>query len=99
MSFEKGRRLSRWLLFSGTGCLLVGVLFGNDLPEITPYLTWGALLIFACGIIAVFSLCRCPHCGRAFVVGVLTRKDCPRCHKPLLSQGGKKMSKSLQKKR
>ena len=36
-------------------------------------------LLFASVLLVSYTLCRCPHCGKPIVNGVLTRRTCPKC--------------------
>ena len=95
MDFAKGRLISKLLLFSGSILLVVSLVLEEEFPGAATFMMWVALLVFFCGVVATIVLCRCPYCKKILIVGALTKKECPRCRKPLVSKSeqlGRKLS-------
>jgi hypothetical protein len=89
VSYQRGRNISKALLFSGAGIVLVATLAGGSSSQISTYGAVLGLLVFFCGVVATLVLCRCPKCGKTIVIGALNRKTCPRCNKQLVPGGTK----------
>ncbi len=89
-SFEYGRKLAIRLVIAASVCCVISLLC----PEGSYYQFGFVALtaaIFVGTIICVYQFCRCPHCGKHIMLGVLAVKDCPRCHRNLAT--GKKIKK------
>ena len=89
--FAYGKRLAR-------NCIVAAVVFcllsafavpaGSMVQIILTVISTG--LMVATGV-AMYRYCRCPHCGKHIIVGVLALTNCPRCHRNLTT--GQKMKK------
>ena len=88
--FVYGRdRLKKLLIFTAIGCAL------SLLTPLYSYIQIAFLfmtcVLFVTALVCVFKYCRCPSCGKVIFFGVLAVKDCPRCHRNLVT--GKKTKK------
>jgi len=86
MSMQKARNLAKALLISAL--VLMG---GSILMQADSRLSLALLLVgvalCAAGIYVTLVLCSCPHCGRSFFFGALSRLNCPYCGKKLTARG------------
>jgi urea transporter len=85
LSFQKGRNLCRFLMYSSALILFAAALINRDLPEVSTGLIVAGFVLCICGAAATIALCRCPHCRRVIILGALNRKDCPHCRRQLVS--------------
>ena len=78
-SFARGQKLVRYLM---VGALLAGaaglLLFGEGTMQQAVCVLLAAALIAAVIVVALLE-CRCPHCGKRIISGVLVLSTCPRC--------------------
>ena len=84
MSYQRGRNISKALLFSGAAIILFATLIGDRNSQASMYSAVVGVLVFFCGVVATLVLCRCPKCGKTIIIGALNRKTCPRCNKQLV---------------
>ena len=90
-SFETGRSIVKILaILSVTTC--VGSLMAGDGTPMQAVLAIATLALFASIFGVLFTLCRCPHCGKGIYFGVWTKTVCPHC-KRNLSTGAKTKGK------
>ena len=93
-SFIYGRDLVKKQLYA---CAAAGIasLFmrGNPTMQLALYaLTFG---LFVAIFVTIYKQCRCPHCGKVIVLGVLSVTSCPSCKRNFVT--GKKVKKSKTK--
>ena len=94
-SFARGQKLVRYLmvaaLIAGAAALL---LFREGTVQQTLCVLLAAALIAAVIVVAM-SQCRCPHCGKRIINGVLVLSTCPNCKYNLYT--GEKAKKGKKK--
>ena len=89
--FAYGKRQARnCLVASVVFCLLslFAVPAGSMAQIVLSVCSFGLML--ATGVV-LYRYCRCPHCGKRIIAGVLAVTTCPRCHRNLTT--GQKMKK------
>jgi hypothetical protein len=72
-------------MFSSALILFAAALTNRDLPDVSAGLIVTGLVLCICGVAATIALCKCPYCRKFIILGALNRKDCPHCHKQLVS--------------
>ena len=87
--FEYGRTRVKYTMVIAV-LTVIAALFFDDTAKLALELT--SLVFFALSIYTLVKYCRCPHCGKVIVLGVLAIRQCPRCKHDLIT--GKKMKKS-----
>lgn len=86
--FERGRRIVLVLVALAVLFGIIAFMFsGEDSKEQLLFIS-GAFLCILGAAITAFMLCRCPHCGKRILNGVLVLKVCPNC-KHSLTTGSK----------
>ena len=91
-TFIQGRELTKKFMIAAViSCIMSLVCSGIGSPfqSVFFFLT---IVIFVATIYVMYKYCRCPHCGRHIMLGVLKITTCPRCRRSLIT--GKKMKKS-----
>ena len=89
--FERGRKIVILLIAFAIFFGVAGLMFSADNSRSQIIYI---LCSFACilGVVITSAvLCRCPHCGKRIVNGVLVVKVCPRCKRSLTT--GKKIKR------
>ena len=82
-SFEHGKRLARNCIVAAIMFCLIS-LFGVPSSSLAQIVL--TVLAFGCLIatlVVMYKYCRCPHCGKHIMGGVLAITNCPRCHRNL----------------
>lgn len=90
-TFEYGKQMAKTTLICSIIACAVNLLF---LPSGSIAQLIGlslSLVLMATTVVAMYKYCRCPYCGKRIMMGVLTVKACPSCHRNLVS--GKKVKK------
>jgi hypothetical protein len=72
-------------MYSSALILFAAALVSGDLPEVSNGLIVTGLMLCICGAAATIALCRCPHWQTGHHSRPLNRKDCPHCHRQLIS--------------
>ena len=90
-TFEYGRHMAKTSVICAVACCAVSLLFfqPGSIPQIITLVLSFALIVATIVIMCVY--CRCPYCGKRIIMGVLTVKSCPSCHRNL--ESGKKVKK------
>ncbi len=89
--FTRGRELLKKLLVSDVICAVLAMVTRGT-PMVMGLFSGATLLLFIAIIYIDVKFCRCPHCGKVILLGVLAIDTCPRCKHNLVS--GKKAKKS-----
>ena len=90
-TFEYGQKLAKYLIGFAVVVCVSSVLFmpkGSLLQTISALM---GLALLAATVYVTIKYCRCPHCGKRIVAGVFAVKNCPACHRSLVT--GKKIRK------
>ena len=87
-SFERGRKLVVIFLVMAIVLCAYALLFTKEYSRENFVAVIGGFLCFAAMIVTAATLCRCPHCGKRIISGVLVLKVCPKC-KRILTTGEK----------
>ncbi len=88
--FTRGRELLKKLLIADLACAVFAMLT-RSAPTVMGIFSGATLLLFAAIIYIDVKFCRCPHCGKVILLGVLAIDTCPRCKRNLTT--GKKIKK------
>ena len=78
--FARAQKLVRYLMVLALISATAGLLLFREgtIQQVV------CVFVSAACIIAVFVVaardCRCPHCGKRIINGVLVRDTCPKCH-------------------
>ncbi len=87
--FERGRRIVLVFVILAVVFGVAALLFTNENSSEQKILVTAAFLCLVAVLICARIFCRCPHCGKAIVSGVLVLKVCPKCKRSLIT--GKKV--------
>ena len=89
--FTYGRDLVRKILYASVvTCVITLLLRSNPSLQLAFFVITFAL--FAAIFVVLYKYCRCPHCGKMIVFGVMAVTTCSRCKRNLIT--GKKVKKS-----
>ena len=78
-SFARGQKLVRYLLVAALVLGAAGLLlFPEGAAQQTVCVLLSAVCIVSAIVVAARD-CRCPHCGKRVINGVLVLSICPRC--------------------
>lgn len=91
-SFEYGRRISKYLALCAIFSCLAGIFAADEGSMQQLIFVLISCALFAATVIVMYRHCRCPYCGKHIMIGVLTVKTCPACHRNLVT--GKKTKKN-----
>ena len=92
-AFARGQKLVRRLLAAAMVCGAAGLLlFREGTTEQAVCVLLSAVLIVAVIVVAARD-CRCPHCGKRIINGVLVLSSCPRCRRDLYTGDKPKKAK------
>ena len=90
-NFVYGRELVRKILYASVAsCVITLLLRSNPPMQLAFFVITFAL--FAAIFVVLYKYCRCTHCGKMIVFGVMAVTSCPRCRRNLVT--GKKVKKS-----
>lgn len=87
--FERGRSIVKVLIALAVACALIALMFTHENSQQQAFLMLGSLACLAGVLIVSARFCRCPHCGKRIINGVLVLKVCPKCKRSLIT--GKKI--------
>ncbi len=90
-TFEYGKHMAKTAVICATVCCAASLFFfqSGSIAQIIA-LAMSFVLIIAT-IVIMYMYCRCPYCGKHIMMGVLSVKSCPACHRNL--ETGKKVKK------
>ena len=90
-NFEYGKRMSKICMIAAICLCLMSLLLvpAGSMAQGALILAGMAFIIGA--FVVMYKYCRCPHCGKHIMTGVLVITSCPRCHRNLNT--GKKTKK------
>ena len=89
--FVYGRDLVRKLLYASVAfCVITLLMRANPSMQLAFFVLTFAM--FAAIFVVLFKYCRCPHCGKVIIFGVMAVTTCSRCKRNLIT--GKKVKKS-----
>ena len=90
-NFIYARELVKKLLYA---CAASGIvtLFMRSNPTIQLAFYVLTFILFVVIFVTIYKQCRCPHCGKVIVFGVLSISSCPRCKRNFVT--GKTVKKS-----
>ncbi len=86
--FERGRRIVLIFVILAVVLGVAALMFTKEDSREQMILVIAAFVCVAAVVISARLFCRCPHCGKRIVNGVLVLKVCPRCKHSLIT--GKK---------
>ncbi|MCR5137875.1 MAG: hypothetical protein K6C12_12450 [Oscillospiraceae bacterium] len=89
--FERGRRIVIALIALAVAFGLAALMFTKEGTTENMVLALASLACIIAVIAAAMRYCRCPHCGKRIVNGVLVLKVCPSCKRSLIT--GQKIKK------
>ena len=89
-SFIRGRDLLKKLLVGDMLTAVLALIFKAN-PTVMGIFSIATIILFIAIVYIAVKYCRCPHCGKVIVIGVLAVDACPRCKRNLVT--GKKMKK------
>lgn len=90
-NFVYGRELVKKLLLLAA-ISAVATFFMRANPAAQFGLTLISIVLVVAVFVTIYKNCRCPHCGKAILLGVLAVTTCPKCRRNLIT--GKKVKKS-----
>ncbi len=88
--FEHGKRLARYSVTGAVIFCVAGLLMSAN-PLLQMILTLCSAACLVAVLVVMYKFCRCPHCGKRIMAGVLSVTTCPRCHRNLTT--GQKVKK------
>ncbi len=80
--FERGRKIVLVFLILAIA-FGVMALFSAENSNQQVIFIFAAFICMVGVIAAALKLCRCPHCGKRILNGVLVKKTCPNCRRSL----------------
>lgn len=83
--FERGRRIVLVMIAVALALGLGALLFTQEGTVENTVLAVASLVGIVAVIFAAMHFCRCPHCGKRIINGVLTLKVCPNCKRSLIT--------------
>ena len=89
--FSYGQRIVRYLLFAVIALSLAAALLTPKGSTEQLILVLAAFAAIGAIFAVISKYCRCPHCGKQIIAGVLAVKSCPKCRRSLTT--GKKVKK------
>ena len=90
-TFVQGRELTKKLIIATVISCVMSIVCEQIGSPVQPLFFWLTVLIFAAVIYVMVKYCRCPHCGKRIMFGVLKITVCPSCRRSLIT--GKKAKK------
>lgn len=90
-SFERGRRIVLIFLIMAILLCLYALIITKEYSNENFIAIIAGFLCFIAMIVTAAILCRCPHCGKRIISGVLVLKVCPKCKRSLIT--GEKVRK------
>ena len=84
-TFEFGRRVITLIVTLAICCAAGALFFTQENSRLQTILVIASFALFASILVVSYTLCRCPHCGKPIVNGVLTRRTCPKCKRILFT--------------
>lgn len=91
-TFIQGRELTKKLMAAAAISAVLSIVLEQLQHPLQSLFFILTLIIFLTTIYVIAHFCRCPHCGKRILVGVLTTTVCPSCRRSLIT--GKKPKKS-----
>ena len=82
-AFERGKRIVIILLALAVLLCLYALMFTEEYSKENLIAVIAAFFYFIAMIVTAAQLCRCPHCGKRIISGVLVVKVCPKCKRSL----------------
>ena len=79
MHIKTARRLVMWTMILSVICAVIGLLFFEPGTTGSVYITFGAFGLMLVSIVVLFTLCRCPWCGKRITNGLMKAEYCPHC--------------------
>ncbi len=83
--FERGRNIVKVLVALAVAFSLIALMFTKENTSQNLYLILAALACIVGVVFVSLRFCRCPHCGKRILNGVLVLKVCPKCKRSLLT--------------
>ena len=90
--FQFGQDRVKKLLWAAVIVCVLALIAGNFNVMLQSILLIATLLIIGWTFVTIFRYCKCPHCGKVILFGILQASTCPKCRRSLVS--GKKTKKS-----
>ena len=87
--FERGRRIVLIFVILAIVLGVTALMFTKEDSKEQMILVSAAFFCVIAVIVSARLFCRCPHCGKSIVNGVLVLKVCPKCKHSLIT--GKKV--------
>ncbi len=91
-SFVQGREFAKRLMIAAVVCAVMGIVCEQAGSAFAPILLVLTLIISVFTVYVIAKYCRCPHCGKRIMTGVLVATTCPSCRRNLTT--GKKAKKN-----
>lgn len=91
-TFVQGRELVKKLFTAAVIGAVLSIVCNQLGSPVAPYLVGLTLVIMGTTVYVMAKYCRCPHCGKRIMTGVLVATTCPSCRRSLVT--GKKMKKN-----
>ena len=89
--FERGRKIVQVLLVLAIAFGVIALVFTAENSNQQMVFILAAFACLVGLVITSLTLCRCPHCGKHIMNGVLVVKICPKCKRSLTT--GKKVKR------
>lgn len=90
MNFQKAKNAVKTLLIASVLACVVSFIFSDNGTPVSAYAIIIALGLLVMSFIVAYNFCKCPYCGKHILIGMLTVKDCPKCHRNLITGERKK---------
>ena len=87
--FERGQKIVKILIALAIGLCVAALMFSRENSTQQTWLIAGAATCLVGVVVVALRFCRCPHCGKRIINGVLVLKVCPKCKRSLIT--GKKV--------
>lgn len=91
-TFAQGRELVKKLMAAALISGILGLVCDQLSHPVAPYILGLTVIIMATTIYVMVTYCRCPHCGKRILTGILVATTCPSCRRSLVT--GKKVKKN-----
>ena len=89
--YETARDRLRTVMIAAAIACVGSLLTPQSFLSLKLFLTIATILLFVTMLFIIVRGCRCPHCGKRILTGVLVVKVCPKCKRSLTT--GKKVKR------
>ena len=96
MKFDKAKNVVKTLLAICMVLCLISVITTSLNPQLSFLATIISGICFIMSFVVAFLYCKCPYCGNRIMLGMFKVKNCPKCHRNLVT--GEKAGKGNKKK-